>query len=484
MPASAGTCPYPAGWPGLARQHGRTLYVDAAHGKDTDNGSADHPWRSVARAIGPGGALAGDTVLLRDGQYGALRIENRDNADFITLAAAPFSHPVVSFVHFANAGKWMIRGLVVRSDLASLPGVNSGFLVNMRFANHDIILADDVVGADPDANWNRQDWLAHVPAGVFVAGSPGVRGCVTLTGLTIRNVTTGIAASRMDNVTIDHNVIDRFARDGIDYSGSHMVISNNRLTNRVDLGDAARFHPDFMQGQPFNAGRPDVESYTDVLIERNVAILELDPATPFAQMHAPDYGVQGIDEFDGKWTNVRILNNLVVTHTYHGIGFYNLHDSVIANNTVLSANFGDPRVVPWIGVFSAKAVYGGTPSSNVIIRNNITGSLRVDLASTDFHVDHNLILAAEHSPNQIVWPVDGQMVSIKAPGAYGAANVISAAPLDQVFRKVDFQTRTFDFHPLRGGPAQGTGTDESAPRDDISGKPRSSPVDLGAFAAP
>ena len=94
--------------------------------------------------------------------------------------------------------------------------------------------------------------------------------------------------------------------------------------------------------------------------------------------------MQGISIFDGKWDGVEIINNVVVTNTWHGIALYGVDNAKVINNTVLPSR---PEIMTWIMVHPGK---DKRPSSNVVVRNNIAGQIIVDGLQVD--ADHNLAL--------------------------------------------------------------------------------------------
>ena len=77
--------------------------------------------------------------------------------------------------------------------------------------------------------------------------------------------------------------------------------------------------------------------------------------------------MQGIGCFDGFFEDWVVENNFVVTDHLHGISFYGMRNSRIGNNTVVDLNDIKPGP-PWIGATEHK---DGTPSENVVVRNNL-----------------------------------------------------------------------------------------------------------------
>jgi parallel beta-helix repeat protein len=234
------------------------------------------------------------------------------------------------------------------------------------------------------------------------------------------------------------NTIDYFGDDGVDFGQgadagtiSDIEISNNSITNNLDIGDGN--HNDGVQGWVLNG-----TTGTNVLIDSNTVISQTDPTLPWPGT------MQGISEFDGAWENIQITNNAVMATAYHGIALYGAHDSTIVNNTVFgnwTASNGDVNDT-WIGVFDNK---DGSPPVNVLVRNNIASVY--NLVSSGVTADHNL----------------------------------TATDPQSLFVKFDRAGVGYDFHPAVGSEELGFGSSLMAPTYDITGAPRTPPITAGAY---
>ena len=156
------------------------------------------------------------------------------------------------------------------------------------------------------------------------------------------------------------NEIDRFGDDGIDYVASNILITKNYIhddqvpTVTERIWTACKD----IQAEPRN-----------IVIDSNRVIRQTDPKLPF-----PTY-LQGIDAFDGDWTNITVTNNVVVTSSCWGIFLASVHGGKIINNTVaadgLRARKPSPGIASRPSMFVGDKTHQGSSSNDVIIRNNI-----------------------------------------------------------------------------------------------------------------
>jgi parallel beta-helix repeat protein len=393
-----------------------------------------------------------------NGYYGAAAYVpvGYDNADFITIQAAPGQKPVLDSLAINGGGKWAFRGLTVTNLASGIVNGNAhGYLVAFGGPHHDIIFDGNTVGISYPTNTNQAhfhatvtqaEWLANAPSGVYDYGGQYDGGkCVTITNNTIRDVSFGIDSQRSNTVLIANNTIDYFAHDGIDYGSNNATIRGNLITNHLDAGDSFNIHPDFIQGQPWGSGMATVDHLSNLVITGNVGIRQTDPNLPFMNLASVTDWIQGMDTFDGDWTNVTVTNNVVVTNIYQGISFYGVHNAVIANNTVVSDGLAGGQT-PWITVMPAKAVYGGAPSSDVVIKNNVANVITPDASTINLTVENNLVVEPVGGGSILEIPVNGAPTWNGKPGTYGSNNVISATNNATAFKAYSPLTGTFDLH--------------------------------------
>jgi parallel beta-helix repeat protein len=327
-------------------------------------------------------------------------------------------------LHLAGASKWVFKGLMVQNTKNRL----------VDFLNHDfqgptdnVVFEGNHVQTQPDVGvWTQQDWVNQ---GAYL-GINDQAACAIIKDNQLRNIRNGMAVSG-SGALIEGNVIDNFGDDAIDITASRITLRQNRITNNHNLADGN--HNDAIQGWTVSGA-----TNHDILVEGNTIIASTNPGLSFPG------DMQGISVFDGKWENVIVRNNVVVTNTYHGIALYGVRGAEIVNNTVIGTR---PDVVTWIGVFDTKKSTGGAPPENVVIHNNI--ARKYNLNSSGITEHHN----------------------------------VTAGNPEDLFAKFDVAHAQYDLHLSPRSPAKGAGSPKNAPPVDIIGKPRVGPIDAGAYAS-
>ncbi len=355
----------------------RVFYVDPIRGSMTNNGSANAPW-STLHDVFERGLFAskiykqpyqpnavplaantnavihpGDVVYLRSGDHGDVGLTGV-NDDFVTIEAEPGQTPVIGHLKTFGASRWIIRGITFRSD-------SGGWLV--EFLNHNSLGPSDNIVFEMNDLLSRKDVSAWTAKDWTIFGMNGIKSqatCATIRNNRLTNVRNGIMVEGAGSL-IDGNTIDYFADDGIDILVGNVSIIGNRITNNLAIGDGN--HNDGIQGWTVGGAVND-----NVLIADNVIIHSTDPSLPFPGE------LQGIAIFDGKWEQVTIRNNRVVTNHWHGITVFGVKDSVIESNRVIGT---DPKRTTWIDVENMKAIQGGSPPRNVSVRNNVATYFRL-----------------------------------------------------------------------------------------------------------
>jgi hypothetical protein len=144
------------------------------------------------------------------------------------------------------------------------------------------------------------------------------------------------------------------------------VYEYNRVQNDYVEDPPDPNHDDGFQSWSVGPGGVGTGEVRNVVLRGNVFVNHTNPAHPLRT------SMQAIGCFDGWFVNWVVENNVVITDHWHGISFLGMRDSRIVNNTVIDLVAGRPGP-PWIAVNPHKNL---TPSSNVIVRNNLGHRLR------------------------------------------------------------------------------------------------------------
>jgi hypothetical protein len=491
-------------------------YFDPVHGKTLaagGNGSQASPWNNLQAIVqaepgysypllttapypqSPGAGLAwvtktgakagpiapGDEILLMSGNYGnlSLNVFNTEiaNSAFVTIAAASGQTPVLTSLFIAGTNNWAFSGLKAQS---LQPTALSGHALididpSPTFPVSNIVLENMTISSqDNVAGWSKAQWVTNSRAGVFIRSPAGTTAtkCISLTASHITNVRYG-AAIAAGQVLFSDNQIDHFGDDGIDYAASNIAITHNTIHDNLDIGDGN--HEDAMQGQVgFLPAGATVNHFSNVLIDSNLVIRQTDPKLAF-----PTY-LQGIDAFDSDWTNVTATNNVVITSACHGITFESVHNSLIANNTVVEDGLvSTPGCVAAINVGGATTE--GAVSSNTAVRNNLTSRLYVDTRNSGVVPDHNVAMCC--AGPEISWYVNGVSQYNSKVGTYTNGNIIDTGGAKAEFVNFNPSTLTYNVLLKSGAQAIGAGTTAGAAID-ILGVKRAAPYAAGAYAYP
>ncbi len=496
-------------------------YIDPVHGQTpaamttagvpiAQQGTQAHPWNSLQAVFwtttgytypllttvpylragtswttGPksGPIQPGDEVLLMSGKYGPINVGQWAagivNSSFLTIAAAPGQTPVLTNLNVSASEMFAFNGLKVQS-LA--PGSIGGWLVDVNdqgttYPTSNIVFTNLLVSSqDNVTGWSQAQWVANASSGIRVG--PGLfTSCVTVSGSHLTNVRSGAALFGAGSDVFERNQIDHFGDDGIDLGASNLTIAANYIRDNLNIGDGN--HEDAIQGfegqLPAGATAANL-TYHNVLIESNKIIRQTDPHLPF-----PTY-LQGIDAFDGNWTNLSVTNNVVITSACWGIAFSSVHGGAIINNTAVSDGLiAQPgNCVPNVSV--GDKTHEGSSSNNVVVRNNLANQISVDNLDSGVEMDHNVAMV----PGELNFYVNNVLQYYTKVGAYSngvnVANIIVAGGPAAEFVEFDPSSLTYNLEPKAGAAAIGAGTATGAPTVDILGVPRKAPYDAGAYS--
>ena len=387
LAAAAGGARAAEVYPGCAEPGpiGKVWYVDPVNGKtpaDGGNGSQAAPWNSLQGVVSsvnaspatPGPCSStipyrhvrsrtlgtriyayadqrrrvvqpGDEILLMSGQYGDIFIGAYGTLDN-QLGLRHRSPPLPARRRcFASLDMSADQHVALSASLGSEPGEGpsrAGWSLSAirdrrcqpptSFSNRSHRRAGKRRRLDA-GRLDRQVALSGFSA---MSGPDGLNTtCVSFTGGKIYGARYAVSLFSHNSV-FSHNTIDHFGDDGLDY-GANDLHHQRQLRSR---------QPGHRRRQPpgLHAGFPRADQQSDRAEERQGRFLHrLLKCRHRAQpLHPADgsepqipLGLQGIDAFDSDWTNLTVVNNVVVTSACWGIGFASVHGGKIINNTVL-----------------------------------------------------------------------------------------------------------------------------------------------------
>ncbi len=379
------------------------FYVDVNNGNDNDDGSLNHPWKTLQNVIDTkiqtreydnlpfsdnshltdknvnAPVKPGDVIVLKQGNYGFLNINRAYNTDFITIEGEN-KNVFLSGVKITGASRFRLHNLNITHD-------NSGYnkdnvLVSIRNDNYfgkvNYIVIDEcnINSTADSSSWSLADWLAKSANAIHSDGEN-----VMLFKNKLKNINVAISVKGNNSVVIN-NDIENFSEDGIRVLGSSNLIENNVIQNCYNIN---RNHNDGIQSFTTNG-----VSVSNVIVRNNKIFGHI----MMNYSSEGTVGLQGIGCFDGFYKNWRVENNLIVVDNWHGITFRGAENVKIVNNTVIDLNLDNSnnKPSPWIMIESHK---DGRVSTNSVIRNNIIPNKVVatndTLAEYNYKTDINSI---------------------------------------------------------------------------------------------
>lgn len=343
-------------------------------------------------------AVGGDKIILADGNYGTVWIQNKNPVSTITIQAA---NPGTS-VHLDSLNVYTSK--------------------NLSFSGFDVGRA--LSGTEPE--WTQLTAIRDSSNIKFdsmnfhgsLDGDPSNDGiCLYITGVSGFSVTNssmkegfrGFVAVQSSNITVKNNDFTLLRSDGMISAGNDgIMIDGNRFTNfhpiEGDHGDAIQF---------FNLGQPKGQS--NITIKNNVQF-----QIYFSGVEST--GVQGIWISDPDiygYKNVLIQNNMMYSNDlYNGIGVAGATGLQIIGNTIISKPTDDKMF--WIRLEA---------DSQVLLKDNVTDNI-LTTNVTDFFQSGNINFMVDPSARarfanlinpsgveDVITPGVGYQVPTHAPAA-------------------------------------------------------------------
>lgn len=406
-----------------------------ADGKTAD-GSAAHPYATVAGVFRRAPVAGGDTIRLAPGDHGALRLTDVGFDTPVTLLSDPGAPARFTRVWLENTRNIILDGAAVRPP----PGARTEPVAVEESGAGNVLRNLDVrgvLGADKYRAWPARRWLREARDGVRMRGRDA-----TLENSRITGVVVGIALIGPDGRILD-NAVRGFSGDAIRAVGQRGLVRGNYVTDcfKVDGN-----HDDAFQSWSRGPdGRPGKGTIDNLVIEANMF---LEWSGPLDEADHPlRCALQGIGMFDGMFRNLVIRNNFIAVNAYHGIAVSGLTNARIVNNTVINAR-GISRERPWITISNHR---DGQASNRNVVANNIAPRFLY----RDSVRDRNIL-----APNAVViYP----------------------------HRELAFDPtlpRGVEVGLKPGSKLRGTADPAHAPDTDRRGRPRSQPPDPGADQGP
>jgi len=336
--------------------HGATFYCDPDAGSPDGDGSAARPWPRLEQVLKAGliqlcdpqgrptnpqaAVKPGDTVLLRSGWHGVIRIRTGYNSAPITLAAEPGHRPAVGWVDIGGGRNWHLKGLLVSPSLAPAP-LDRVPRTLVSLGEHGpedstgLVIEESFVFTELDSSrWTAQDWISRARNGIWL-GRHG-RGHVARNNYVL-NTRFGIELCAPDCVA-EGNVVVNFSADGLRATRDGQIVQYNVIKNNfVGAGDGDHNHDDGIQVFLFNVGRGTVR---DMTLRGNLIIARESDDLPLANP------LQGIGAFDGPLLRFSVEQNVVLVNHWHGISLYDAQDCHLHDNVCFSR--WPSRARPWL----------------------------------------------------------------------------------------------------------------------------------------
>jgi len=375
------------------------FYVDPIRGHHDNDGSFEKPWPSLnfvfqnkliksqnwskipfvtssrLQIKNPDGIVnGGDTIWLKEGDYGTLSISGFYNTETITIKSLPGDVAKFKGINIVSSAHWTFSGLLIENEYEK--GKTQKNLI--RLTSHKIkgplsnvsIINSTVRSTESISEWTKHDWLTKAANGINVNGNN-----VSLINNRIVNIQFGVIL-RGERGLVSENVIENFSGDGIRGLGDYGVYEYNLVKNNYAVDQN---HDDAFQSWSTGPNGSGDGIVKGIVLRGNTFINNEDQNQKFK---GP---LQGIGAFDGMFEDWVIENNVIMVNSWHGIALVGAVGCRILNNTVVRLNLSFKKMT-WITVRDHK---NGTPSKNCVIRNNITNSLKI-LASGRMVVDHNI----------------------------------------------------------------------------------------------
>ena len=451
-------------------------YFSNALGAHIAGGSASSPVKP-----GHGIVLIADPVtgnaafgnLLLQAQFGTVTAPGLNNGtNFIWVMQDP-DVTLATFTLIAGAG-WIFHGLDFVSDQADMPQADRVFdqmvlggpLLNIIVANCSF------QSRTPFSNLTAAEAIASGPVyGINLEANYGatpavVTQYVTFANNTFFHVQNGICfagsqvnggPNALNHVRACYNECSQHLFDGIDWNACFLEIDHNYIHDRLNGG--VSYHPDFLQGQPWNSSHTTVGWMNEINIHHNVGVLITVPGLIWESSSSANVS-QGMDYWNGSPTNVTFANNLVLT-SINGIALYGGTGLVVENNTVLNLGLypaTNPAITIYLQSSSEVPTGGNSAPQNITVNNNLGNQITIADAAINWTASGNVVIQSGVPASTMAARIDYAVTvggATKDDWVVGTPNpigTVSALTPAQVFTKWDPVNFVFDTTPVAGLP--------------------------------
>jgi hypothetical protein len=417
-----------------------TYYLDARKGNDNAGGTSQKPWKTLEKAQDV--ARPGDTVILRNGDYGGFGPDGRRFPRFTGDPDQPLPSTQKWITYKAEQGHDDVRFSIIWIKIGHTPRVVAhafdGIKVNntngrcvyawgavgLRFRNMTIVGCLDPGGL-------RSATSACNAVEFFKRNHD-----VTIDNCRIRGGYRGVSVGGGSNIRISNCDIYDTGVDKLFLAGGRdFTIENNDLHGQPLVPED---HPDCIQFYTAADRYGNVARATNVTIRGN-------------RMY--DHSSQGVWTGGSYLENVVFENNLMYNLGNYEWRVYSVHGGLIRNNTIVGDRSRNTGII----------VYGAPHNSDITIVNNIFACPYWGTPSVMSYHDHNIFYDWDGSPGNSE-PHSQAYDSIEA-----AVAAVFANPAAE------------DYRLAPDGAAVNFGSARWNPGVDIDGTTRDSAPDAGCF---
>ncbi len=507
-----------------------TYYVDDANGNNNNAGDSTHPWKTIARAQNyktgywPSGydpnVQPGDTVVVKDGNYGAFTEDDMENprlkwyvkgrSSWITYQNATGHSPVLSSIKVHNEDVWNSPPVTGYSYLI-FDGFNIMGGVTLEHTSYIQLRNCKITQiAEPYDGLYAPYYLSNTAAIHTLDANQ-----ITVQDCNIYNCSDGITPYG-EYWTINHNLIHRIGDDGIHAAGepNHWTISNNNIWDTeeyrtcVDItgtGHTGTFTTGetvYMIGDVNipgiyrrNASANVIEVY-QTSAEKFYRVKYSNPrgttivgqtsgATLMGINNADPAHTDGIQIHNTSISDIVITNNIIHSGMWNGIKLATytrgtVKDITIANNLVYGSD---------LSIYMAAEPSSGPGGTyqNINLYNNTFYSTTVWLCNT-VNIEkmyNNIIMRLTMQTNAGTVANHGNNIFGNNPnGAGGPSHPFFANRTELVNYNINslfVNAAQNDFNLAPNSAAINFGNYTYAPSTDILGKPRVGAPDAGCY---